>query len=307
MKRRIWQAAALVLGLAALAWALRDVPFTAVLAQLQAVSPLMLAALTALNLGILWLFGLRGWLLARALEAPLPLGRQFLYRLAAFSVSYFTPGTQFGGEPLHVHFLRRFHGMHSGQAWAVVAVDRLIESSVNFAFLSAGVLWMLLQGQHFLPGWALALPPALTLLPFLWLLSLCRGWHLPLKIARLREAETQAGALCREHPGALVLALVVSLLTWGTLIGEYALMLAALGFHLTPGELVLTMTAARLAFLVPVPGGMGALEASQVWALTQAGYSPAAGLSLSLLIRGRDISFGLLGLAGAAWLGQRKR
>jgi uncharacterized membrane protein YbhN (UPF0104 family) len=51
---------------------------------------------------------------------------------------------------------------------------------------------------------------------------------------------------------------------------------------------------------LPVPAGLGALEASQVFALQALGYDAALGLSLSLLIRLRDLLFGGLGLALAA-------
>ena len=49
---------------------------------------------------------------------------------------------------------------------------------------------------------------------------------------------------------------------------------------------------------MPLPGGLGTVEAAQMLALTQLGFDPAIGLSASLLIRGRDV---LLGLAGLWW------
>jgi uncharacterized membrane protein YbhN (UPF0104 family) len=45
-----------------------------------------------------------------------------------------------------------------------------------------------------------------------------------------------------------------------------------------------------------VPGGLGALEASQVFALGAFGISAAAAISVTLLIRARDILIGGLGL-----------
>ncbi len=293
IKKRWWQGLFLLLSLAALWWVLHDVPLDAVWALLRALDPRWLLLLAALNALILALFGLRGWLLARALGLELPLWRQIGYRLAAFSLSYFTPGTQFGGEPLHVHLLRRWHGFSASQALAVVGLDKMLEVSVNFAFLSAGLAWALLSGWPFLSSAWLAAPLALASLPIVWLAAIRRGWRTPLGIPWLAEAENQAAAL---PAAALWQALAASLITWGFLIAEYALMLQALGFRLSGEEVVLSLTAARLAFLVPAPGGLGALEAGQVWALGQLGYPPAAGLSLSLLIRGRDIFFGLLGL-----------
>jgi uncharacterized membrane protein YbhN (UPF0104 family) len=56
------------------------------------------------------------------------------------------------------------------------------------------------------------------------------------------------------------------------------------------------LTAVMLAFLLPLPGGLGALEASQVYAMTSMGYAPAIGISLSLIMRARDILNGGIGL-----------
>ena len=60
------------------------------------------------------------------------------------------------------------------------------------------------------------------------------------------------------------------------------------------------MTAARIAFLLPAPGGLGVLEASQVLTFSALGLNPAVGLSLTLLIRVRDIA---LGTGGLLWAG----
>jgi len=60
------------------------------------------------------------------------------------------------------------------------------------------------------------------------------------------------------------------------------------------------LLAARAASLLPLPAAVGALEASQALAMASLGLPPAYGVSLSLLIRGRDVLFGLFGLALAA-------
>ncbi len=299
-RSHFWQGLFIILGLAALWWALRDVPLIAVWDTLRSLNPAALLLLLALNALILVLFGLRGWLLGRALGLSLPLWAQVGYRLAAFSVSYFTPGTQIGGEPLHMRLLQKRHGWSTNQALTVIGVDKALEMSINFAFLVLGLGWALHTGWATLSSWWLVLPFSLAALPLLWLLALRWGWRTPWPWKWLQQAERLTASLPRR---ALWQGVWVSLLTWFFLIGEYALMLRALGAPLSLAEVVLALTAARLAFLTPSPGGLGALEAGQVWALTRLGYPPALGLSLGLLIRGRDIFFGLLGLLLAArWL-----
>jgi uncharacterized membrane protein YbhN (UPF0104 family) len=79
-------------------------------------------------------------------------------------------------------------------------------------------------------------------------------------------------------------------------------MTAVLGLEMTLPQAVTAMVAARVAILLPLPAGLGALEASQALAMRGLGLSPAAGVSLSLLIRARDVLLGLLGLGLAALL-----
>jgi uncharacterized membrane protein YbhN (UPF0104 family) len=118
--------------------------------------------------------------------------------------------------------------------------------------------------------------------------------------------EDEVTAFCQSHVGALVVALFVSTLTWVALVGEYWLMLRFLGIELDALQTIVVISIARFAFLTPLPGGLGALEAGQILALTSMGFSGAEGLSMALLIRARDLLFGGLGLLlGGLLLGGR--
>jgi len=115
-------------------------------------------------------------------------------------------------------------------------------------------------------------------------------------LAGLQASEVQATRFCQSNPGALTAALLVSLLGWLLIMAEYGLMLRFLGLELTAVQTIAMLTAARIAFLLPLPGGLGTLEASQVLTLTLLGFDPAAGLSAGLLIRARDVGLASLGL-----------
>ena len=86
------------------------------------------------------------------------------------------------------------------------------------------------------------------------------------------------------------------MVSWLLMVFEYWLALHFLGATLTPAQTIIALTAARVAILFPLPGGLGALEASQVLAMQLLGLEPAIGLSLSLLIRARDVTLGGIGL-----------
>ncbi len=289
-----------------LAWAARQVPWAATWQAIRRFSPWALAALVGLNALILWLFALRWWWLLRLAGHPVGWTRLTAYRLAAFSVSYFTPGTQFGGEPLQVWALHRREGVPLPTALATVGLDKLIEVLGNFAFLGLGLaVWA---------GAGLARPAAwgavagLVLAVGGYLTAVCQGQgllgHLTAsrwgRLARLaqhgHQAEQAAGRLCAQRRGLALGGLALSLPTWAALVAEYGFLTSGLGLHLNLGEVLVVMTAARLAFLLPLPGGLGALEAGQLLAAQALGYPPAVGMALALIVRMRDLTVGALGL-----------
>jgi uncharacterized protein (TIRG00374 family) len=310
-----------------LAWALRDLPFREIEATLQRLAPWQLLALFSLNGFIFLLFSSRWWLILRSQGYRLPYLALSGYRLSAFSISYFTPGTQFGGEPLQVHWLQNRHDVPGPQALAAVTLDKLFEMMANFAFLALGMLLAFKDSQIAgnLRSAALVFIAVLLALPLIYLLALWNGRfpltalaarlpHRLLESARLQKAvpwlaegEQHMYSLVRHEPLTILIVLLLSGLVWVLLLAEYWLSLALLGVHADLIQAIAALTAARIAFLTPLPGGAGALEASQVLAMQALGIHPAVGISLSLLIRARDISFGLLGLLWAGILSRSRQ
>jgi uncharacterized membrane protein YbhN (UPF0104 family) len=208
-------------------------------------------------------------------------------------------------------------------------LDKLFELIANFSFLSLGFLLLITQRTSLMisptQGWLSGLNSSQAILwislsiglPFLYLFLLWRGWfplaylsrRLPAFILRRRpfhtlpallaSTERQISSIFRHSPGAIWASSLLSGLIWTLLIAEFWLMIHFLGVNLNLMQLITAFMAARLAFLTPLPGGAGALEAGQVFAMQALGFSPALGLSISVLIRARDIFLGLLGL----WLG----
>jgi GTP cyclohydrolase II len=306
-----------LLVLALLGWTLSNVPLGNIWRVLRRLTPLQIGLLLVINGLVVLTFGGRWWALLTAMGHRVPYGLLTLHRLAGFGISYFTPGPQFGGEPVQVLLTRKRHGVPVTTAAASVGMDRLVEVLVNLSLLLAGLV-VTLRGQLadsrlslglLIPvgvGLLLALPLAYLFL--LWsgrtaltnLLARRERWLQATALHRLRtaaqESERRATTLFREKPGSILITLLASLVSWAGIIGEYWLMLAFLGVTLTPIQLISVLTAARIAFLLPMPGGLGTLEAGQVLVFGMLGLDPAVGLSASLLIRGRDVLFGLAGL-----------
>jgi uncharacterized protein (TIRG00374 family) len=302
--------AAYLLAGALLFLAMRGIPFHSIWGVLQKLTAGQIASLLAVNAAVIPFWTLRWWLVARAQHPRLPFLPFIAYRLTAFSMTYFTPGPQVGGEPLQVLSLRKY-GASFPRAVSVVIIDKLLELLGNFVFMALGVVFFIRLGLF--PGSDLPAAGTISLLllwPPLHILMLYRGVH-PIT-AILKKAmpgsqkkkwfrlvsisEQLAASFTRWHPRALLAAMGAGLLAMAGMAAEYMLMLRYLGIRLSMGEALAAQTASLLGLLAPVPGGLGALEASQVLALGALGYPASAAISLTLLMRLRDLLNGGLGL-----------
>jgi glycosyltransferase 2 family protein len=325
--RKLWKPRYLVwiVALPFLWWTLRQIPVGDIWSTLSALTLGQLLFLAGINLVILLLFTSRWWLILVSLGYRLPFISLIAYRLAGFGISYFTPGPQFGGEPLQVHLTRERHAVPAPSALAAVSMDKILELLSNFSFILLGV-WVVLRSRVAQVDLSLPLvvPAAvLFLLPATYLTAIWFGWQpltrlsrqLPVRLAAhpssqravrvLALAEEHMTSFCRHSPKTLLQIMLITGLTWLLVIFEYWLSLHFLGYDLEGYQIISLLTAARIAFMLPSPGGLGTLEASQVLMFEVLGFNPALGISISLLVRGRDLLLGGIGLWISALLVQR--
>ncbi|HEY5669048.1 MAG TPA: lysylphosphatidylglycerol synthase transmembrane domain-containing protein [Anaerolineales bacterium] len=313
MKKHPWLQLLWLLVPVLVIWSVRDAPLADILRALSSLSVAKILLLAALNTIILLLVSGRWWLILRAQGYTIRYLSVAAYRLVAFGISYFTPGPQFGGEPAQVYYMRNRHGISTSSALASVSLDKILELLANFGFLLVGIFAALGSGLlvELAPIQAVAWMAGPFILLLTYTLAIWKGksplasllTRLPQRrgaILRLTRAtalaEEQISQFCQRKPLVVLGASVLSILIWGVMTLEYWLALRFLGIQVDLLQAVAALTAARIAFLFPLPGGLGALEASQILAMEALGLNPALGLSISLLIRGRDITLGGLGI-----------
>jgi uncharacterized protein (TIRG00374 family) len=295
-------------------WSFRTVKFSDIADAFRLLRWEQIALLLLLNVLAISLITARWWLIVQASDPTIPFLPLVSYRLAVFGFSYITPGPQVGGEPLQVVYLQRNYHMTYAQATSTVIMDKLVEFLVNFLMLSVGI-WAvtevgLLQDQDDLSIFAL-IPLGLLLiwplihilllyhqnLPLTWILKKIPGVNLRSKPVRLAiVSERMAAKFCRQNSRALMYSIGVSILSVLVIMLEYGLMARYLGVNFSLLEIFAALTFLQLAFLVPLPGGLGAMEASQVFVFSFLGTSNAVAISLTLLQRARDILNGGVGL-----------
>lgn len=306
-------------------FALRNVPLNEIWDTVQGLQLWQIGALFALNLFIYGLMTLRWWVIVRAENKQIAYFPLLRVRIAVFGISYFTLGPHVGGEPLQIFYLQRKYKLTFTHATASVIMDKLLELLANFlllavgltAVLQAGILatnggssWLGLGGLLLLCIW----PPIHII--FLYrrkypLSALLRSIPFIKKDSRpvrfIAASERLAGTFCRRHMSSLVSATAISVVAGVGMVTEFALIVKFLGIQLSSWQTIAAWTAGWLSLLVPLPGGLGALEASQVFALGIFGIPAALAIGVTLIMRGRDLLIGGLGLMFASRALERQK
>ncbi len=294
--------------------ALRKAPLAEIRQVLAGLHAWQLVLLICVNALLYSLVTARWWIIVHAEKPLIRYLPMIAVRMSVFAVSYFTLGPQVGGEPLQIIYLRRKYGLSYTRATASVVMDKLFELLGNFVLLAFGSVAILHSG--------LLADISSTSKALLFCLVVLVTWpliHISLMVHKIypisallhllgrrvtkrkavrfaRACEHLAGQFCQRHPRAMFAGLGVSLLAAVATVSEYALITSFLSISLPFWKLVTAWTSGWLAFLVPVPGGVGALEVSQVSVLGLFGVSAAAAISVTLIMRGRDLLIGGLGL-----------
>ena len=313
MNKRLSRGLIIIVLLVLLYLAFRNAPLIQIWNTLHQLQLWQIILILAIDLIIYLFVTARWWLIVQAENKNISYLPMIGVRVSVFAISYFTIGPQVGGEPLQVIYLQRKYGLTYTRATSTVVMDKLLELLANFILLVFGVMGILQAGilsrNGSPPLVSLIALSALVAWPLIHIVLLYKKIY-PLSaslekisfvqntkaVRFIRAAEHLAGRFCQRQTRALLAALFVSILAAIGMVSEYFLMTSFLQVHLSFWQTVAAWTAGWLSFLVPLPGGLGALEASQVFALGFFGISAASAISVILAMRARDLLIGGLGL-----------
>lgn len=198
-------------------------------------------------------------------------------------------------------------------------MDRFFELWINFAVLLIAVFTLALTVSTDLVDWSaigLILSLQVLLLAFVvWFLirqpehvrkgieRLTRSWKNHPRLGRLHthwsRMHESLQAVIKEKRPALGQALALSLLGWVAMISEFWLLLRLVDVDFDLSSFVFLLAVTRLAFLLPLPGGIGSVEAGIFWAFSVLALPLPAAIGLIALMRLRDC---VVLLAGAMML-----
>jgi hypothetical protein len=296
----------LVVGTAALAWALHRYGEPALSLLARAPSAPLLAAFVLVIAAEFATCGRRWGVLLAALGSHVALGTLMACRAAGHSLSTLIPSGRLGGEPLRAYLVAQ-HGVPTPQAIASVAVDRTLDMGSGSVFAAIFGSVLVQQGVPALRGAAFTLGTAAIGLAVgvgFMIRRLRRGEGVVTAIAsgigldRFGPVRARMGALgaaegdvvaLAAQPRRLGLAFALGVAGHVLVLLEYWLLLSAFGLPSSPLAVVAAIFATGAVHSMPVPAGIGVLEGSQLWLFSMLGYPADVGFAVGLAVRLREL------------------
>lgn len=305
-KRLFGLVASIVLGGGLLAFVLVKYPIKNVVTTFSHVTPNLVLIYLAVSFTIMFLFAVRWNFVMKTLGHNLTLRESFSFRIIDYGLTYITPSGKAGGEPIRAALLTT-KGIPFREGLANVTTDKSIELSVSVIFFVLGLLTL-----------AIGHPLPIGLRIFLILLSLSLISLIVAFYTRIMKGKPVFSAIYRglrmhkvsflakyqnavvefekpiikfynEKRTAFFTALFFSLLSILASMIEYKTLLLMLGINANMGVVFMVFSVVGMAFLIPVPMGLGSLEAFQAALFSVLGIGSTSGVGLAMITRARDL------------------
>lgn len=308
----------LLIGLTAVGVLFWQFGLSDLLATLRQAHPLGLLLTFVVGACVRLGYALRWRLGARTFGVEGSLSHFLQARLAGDAIGAVLPTGRISGDPLRVALLRS-HGERATMPAASVALDRFMEWIGNtFCALGCVTVFAMSRASAATMGttwliWGMTAALATLIAP---LTMLRLGWRpfRPLHLLRPRlssprlrgwlrllyDTETELIEVFRNHPAVFTLGTAGSLLIEIAILAEYQLLLSSFDLHLGWPTLMMVVVTGGLARAVPIPGGVGALEASQVGLLAMASGDAALGFVVGIVVRLHEVLWTLVGFGALA-------
>lgn len=224
--------------------------------------------------------------------------------LAGFAVSYLTPISTLGGEPLRAILLQEKAGVPLRKGASSVVIDKIAETTIWLVFIAVGAVAALWFGG--LPditktvGAGIAAFGILAVLVGLVYLLAFQRARIAHKFLRLFKWNNSPGGDLVEgieedvvhffHLGNRVLweTLLLSVLKFGAEVLRIVCIVAAVGKGMQGGASLVSFTVLSFSYFFPLPASLGVQEGGQAVAFDWMGMTGEVGMALSLVVRSMD-------------------
>jgi uncharacterized protein (TIRG00374 family) len=322
-KRALRIGGSIILGITIFVLVVLKYPFKAVFSTFSHITPGLVLVYMLVSFSIMMLFVIRWRFVLKSFGHHLSFSEAFSFRVIEYGISYMTPSGKAGGEPVRAALLTR-KGIKFKDGLAAVVADKSIELSVSVLFFIFGLMTLALD--YALPaGLNLAIILfSLFLLSLLWIFHsrIMKGKHVFaalysfLRLHRVKflgkyqqaviDFEKPIIKFYKEEKKSFYIALSISVMSLLLSIVEYKLILLMLGINASISIVFIVFSVVGIAFLVPVPMGLGSLEALEASVFSILNLGSASGVGLAMITRARDLLWVMVGVIMSLYIGSFK-
>jgi hypothetical protein len=301
-------------GLMLLAFVGSRIGFQTVIKQFAAVRA-GIAIIVVLSL-VRLILQTRSWSIALRRDGfHFPTSKLMLIRLASQGIGYLTVLGPAASEPLKISLLKK--GSKSPTAATLVDTGVYWFTSALLAIVGCLIACVLLAhhrkavilGAIFALGHIGALFLIARPRPFLMPLASKLGSRSPNWLKKTAQAETEIRKFAAQDPSAIRQMFLLGIACQILMVAEVATVFWFLRLPLHTGVILGIEAAIRIVKMAAgfMPARIGADESGAAGAFLSFGFPAAAGLTLALARRIRDLLACLVGLTWLAWMSRRKR
>ncbi|MFH1597671.1 MAG: lysylphosphatidylglycerol synthase transmembrane domain-containing protein [Patescibacteria group bacterium] len=303
-KRKIVLATGLfVLGIIIFVIVLRNADVEEIITHLEKVSFLKVVGLVLLSIFIFCFYAFNLKTVLRSYGARINFVKVTILRLIGDSVSYVTPVMYIGGELMSAYILKKDHDLPFSKGMASIVLDKMISLTVTIFYLVVGIIIFIV---YFVEDIKILIPTIIVLvasvgfLAFFYrktwrnqglLFSLLKvfGLHKIKFFSNSKENidqfDYQLHYFFKYRRRYFFYALAIIFTATVVTIGEYKLILYFLGIDMSLLNIILLRVIFIASTAVPIPGGLGTVEAGQAGYFSLIGLGASTGVSFILIIR----------------------
>ncbi|MFO7710361.1 MAG: lysylphosphatidylglycerol synthase transmembrane domain-containing protein [Candidatus Woesearchaeota archaeon] len=255
----------------------------------------------------------RWYLILFSMGQEINFTKLFFIYTSGFSIAYLSPVPITGGEGAKAFLLNK-NNIEYRKGLTSVLIDKSIEATMNVIFSIIGLIFLVLHlalPQNTILTITLGTIIAIMALAFFYYRNLTEKPILMPAFRALRfinsrfvyrheysvrEIEKRISFFFRKKRLVFMLALTVSFTAWIFMFIEYKLLLLTFGYNAPISILFLVIAVVAIAYIVPIPAALGALEGGQVTITRMTYMNSADAVAFSTILRSRDLIVTFTGL-----------
>lgn len=247
----------------------------------------------------------------------------FFSRLAGHAVSFVTPVAEFGGAPARAYCIKNEQNASFGRSLTSAIIDNLLELIVQMIFISGTLFYFVLRFSLpakleliitlififgigvFIFSFRMLIGKSVLKSFFNFLESLIRGESKTISFLRKKIIKGEGIMIdfFSNNKKVFIQTILLGFLTYLSSAFEIFVLTRLMGFQFTILQVLLIKVILNVAFIFPLPAGLGASEWLQAGYFGLIGATGGAGIAFSLLFKSVNAVWALVGVMLLAYRG----